>query len=148
MSLMINHSALLTWIFAGGCTSHSGLFAVSSLSLMRTMHTSLGLVPIHINSFQYRWALEHVPPHCVIFRSHSCFSHCTWALSIPCGWPSSREAHFLILELPESQRVTGPNRPTRARQTQPSSCLQEADSKAFVFGFYKRKFCRGLPERN
>lgn len=69
-------------------------------------------------------------------------------LSIPCGWPPSREAHFLILELPERQRVTGLGRPTKTQQTQSPSCLQEVDSRPFVFSFYKRKFCRGLPGRS
>lgn len=90
----------------------------------------------------------HIPLLFIISIPHSPLSGCIRALSIPCGCEPSREAHFLILELPKPQRVTGPGRPTRAQQTQPPSCLQEVDSKPFVFGFYKRKFCRGLPGRS
>lgn len=84
----------------------------------------------------------------LISGTHSLLSRCIGALSIPCSWTPSRDAHFLILELPESQRFTGPGQPTRAQQAQPPRCLQEVDGRPFVFGFYKRKFCRGLPGRS
>ena len=87
----------------------------------------------------------HIPLLIIILIPLSAPSRCIRALSIPCGCPPWREAHFLILELPERQRLTGPRRPTRTQQTQPRSCLQEVDSKPFVFSFYKRKFCTGLP---
>lgn len=73
---------------------------------------------------------------------------CIWELSIRCSWAMLREAHFLILELPLPQRFTKRHRPTRATQREPTSCLQEADNKPFVFGFYKRKFCGELPGRS
>lgn len=75
-------------------------------------------------------------------------SHCIRVLSILCGWLPSREAHFLILELPELQRVTGSHQPTREQQTWLPRCLQEVDNKPFVFSFYKRKFCGVLPGRS
>ncbi|TNN45483.1 hypothetical protein EYF80_044342 [Liparis tanakae] len=46
---------------------------------------------------------------------HSVLSRYIGGLSIPCGRPPSGEAHFLILELPERQRVTGLGRPTKKR---------------------------------
>lgn len=77
---------------------------------------------------------------------YSSFILLTGALSTP--WMPSGETHFLILELPEPQRVTGPGWPTRPQQAQPPSCLQEVYSESFVFSLYKRKFYWGLPGRN
>ena len=102
----------------------------------------------HRNSFHKRASEPVTSLSLIISVPHSPRSHCISILSIPCGWQSSREAHFLILELPGPQWVTGPERPIRAQLTQPPSCLQEVDNKPFVFGFYKRKFCGGLPGRS
>lgn len=77
------------------------------------------------------------PPFFTISIPHSVLSRYIGALSIPRGRPPSGEAHFLILELPERQRVTGLGRPTKnVANAQPPSCLQEVDSRPFVFSFY------------
>lgn len=148
LHLLINHSVL--WM----CSICSWLhcFYFSDLS-PPTLHG--WLVTTHTDGLQLYLFYHHnchTPRYIIISISiisipHSLLSRCIRAISIPNGWPPSREAHFLILELPESQKLTGPGQPIRAQQAQPPSCLQEVDARPFVFGFYKRKFCRGLPGR-
>lgn len=142
----MNHSTLLPWIFAGGRTLLSLPFPWCA---PRTHPQSVPNSQKLIFIIAGLWSMCMSPPalcdfFVLVFASLTAHEH----FQFPVVGPSSREAHFLILELPESQRVTGPGCPTRAWQTQPSSCLQEVDGKPFVFGFYKRKFCRGLPERD
>lgn len=48
---------------------------------------------------------------------------------------------------PNPRKVAGSSRPTPTQQTQPPSCLQEVNNMPFVFSFYKRKLCGGLPGR-
>lgn len=126
------HSLLPTRIFYSHTTSES---------ICSQITETLCLLPPYLTAC-------HIPRPFRISIPYSPLSCSIWELSIPCGWAMLREAHFLILELPQPQRFTELHRPTRATQRQPPSCLQEADSKAFVFGFYKRKFCGELPERS
>ncbi len=159
MCSLCNCRLLFSFTFLSLCFYFSRLIPSNSACLV-TAHAILHLdsVQLHLSSVLNLqkllfssalclWCLN-IPRPCTISIPHSPLSHCIRPLSIPCGWPPSREAHFLILELPEPQRVTGPGQPTRGRQTQPPSCLQEVDNKAFVFSFYKRKFCRRLPGRS
>lgn len=116
----------------------SHLFSIQTNShLISSHHSCASVLESH------RSALYNFDSSLGALWLHQSTFYSLWLASVrgsPLPHPGSpRDRRGVTLPTPSNQ--------SRHRRDSPS-CLQEADNKPFVFSFYKRKFCGGLPGRS